>query len=65
MTPAERNPAMGRKDPYETKTVRRAKDVRKLVAQGWEVVSTSGKENWFWGSDFQAVLRRPNPKYRG
>ena len=40
-------------------------DVRKLVAQGWEVVSTSGKENWFWGSDFQAVLRRPNPKCRG
>lgn len=54
-----------KKEPFETKIVRRAKDVKKLVAQGWEVVSTSGKENWVMGSDYQAVLRRPNPKYKG
>lgn len=54
-----------KKDVYETKKVRRAKDAERLVKRGWEVVSTSGKENWFWGSDYQAILRRPNPKYRG
>lgn len=56
---------VSKKEPYETKIVRRAKDVKKLVAKGWEVVSTSGKENWVMGSDYQAVLRRPNPKYKG
>jgi len=53
-----------KRDEYETKVVRRAKGVKKLVAQGWEVVSTSGQENWFRGSDYQPVLRGPNPKYK-
>lgn len=53
------------KQPYETVTVRKSKETSKLVAQGWEVVSTSGRENWFWGSDYRAVLQRPNPKYKG
>lgn len=53
-----------RSEPFETKRVRRAKDAEKLIARGWELVSTSGRENWVMGSDYQAILRRPNPRYK-
>lgn len=43
---------------YKYKTVRTMKDVEKHLKKGWEVVESSGKENWFWGSDYQALLRR-------
>lgn len=54
-----------RKDEYEFTTVYRIKDVEKLTKQGWELVESSGKESLVRGSDFRALMRRPNPKYRG
>lgn len=59
-----------KKEQYETISVRtsaslwsgRDKKVEKLVAQGWEVVSTAP---WGMGGVKQTVLRRPNPKYKG
>lgn len=54
-----------KREPFEAKVVGRSRDVKRLVEQGWEVVSTSGAESWFWGSTYRAVLRRPNPRYKG
>jgi hypothetical protein len=54
-----------KRDQYEFQTVRRMKDVEKLMKKGWEKVESSGKENWFWGSDYKALMRRPNPKFKG
>lgn len=50
-------------EPFITKTVKKragARKIKKLVSQGWEVVGETGRL-----FNQSAVLRRPNPKYRG
>jgi hypothetical protein len=64
-TPRQGTDMAGKNDQYETTTVRRQKQAEKLVREGWEVVTQSGKENWVMGSDLQITLRRPNPNYKG
>ncbi|UOE45251.1 hypothetical protein [Agromyces larvae] len=56
---------VSKKDEFEYQTVRRMKDLQRYLEKGWELVESSGKENWVWGSDYKALLRRPNPKYVG
>jgi hypothetical protein len=54
--------AFGRSE-YEFKKVRRMKDMRRLLKQGWEVAESSGSEG-FWGHNYKAVMRRPKRRYR-
>ncbi|UDL16258.1 hypothetical protein [Microbacterium phage MO526] len=54
-----------KRDPYLTKTVTVGysdRKVRKLVADGWEVVATRGGA---LGSAQTVTLRKPNPNYKG
>lgn len=53
-----------KKDEYEFTTVKRMKDAEKLLRKGWELVDSSGKESWFSGSNYKAIMRRPNPKFK-
>ena len=50
--------------PYEYKTVRRNKETQRLLEKGWELVDSSGKES-LWSGSYKAIMRRPNPRYRG
>ncbi len=50
--------------PYEYKTVRRMRDVKRLMKKGWEVAESSGSES-FWGPSYKAIMKRPNPRYKG
>lgn len=43
---------------YETKTVRSTRQVRKHVEQGWEIVSSTGREDWVWGRNMKVTMRR-------
>jgi hypothetical protein len=51
---------MGRRDQYLTQTVQGHRRTARLVAQGWEVVSTSSR----FLSVPAVTLRKPNPKYK-
>lgn len=54
-----------KREPYLTKTIAVGysdRKVRKMVADGWEVVATRGGA---LGSAQHVTLRKPNPKYRG
>lgn len=44
---------------YEYKTVTTNAAMVRLLKKGWEVVNSSGRQNWFWGSDLKVVMRRP------
>jgi len=50
--------------PYEYKTVLRNKDTQKLLEKGWDLVDSSGKES-LWSGSYKAIMRRPNPRYKG
>ncbi|QDH93307.1 hypothetical protein QC999_gp43 [Microbacterium phage Cressida] len=50
-----------RRDRYEMTTVRGHRAARRLIAKGWEVMSTSSA----FLAPATITLRRPNPKYRG
>lgn len=59
------NEKQARKEkPYEYKTVRRNKETQKLLEKGWELVDSSGKES-VWSGSYKAIMRRPNPRYKG
>lgn len=63
---AERGiPVAGKHDEFEFKTVNSMKQTERLLKKGWDKVESSGRESWFWGSDYKAIMRRPNPKYVG
>lgn len=54
-------------DEFEIEVVKFAPDsrqVRKLLAQGWEIVAYKQKRAFEWGSQI-TTLRRPNPRYTG
>lgn len=44
---------------YQYKTVTTNAAMVRLLKKGWEVVNSSGRQNWFWGSDLKVVMRRP------
>lgn len=55
----------GKKEPFEVKTVNASfgdRKVKKLIAQGWEVVSDKGG---MLMTARTVTLRRPNPKFKG
>ncbi|GAA4478454.1 hypothetical protein GCM10023190_19910 [Enteractinococcus fodinae] len=62
--PPVRKPPRYAREPYEYKTVRRNKDTQRLLRKGWELVDSSGKES-MWSGSYKAIMRRPNPHYRG
>lgn len=43
---------------YKYREVRHPRDMNRLLRKGWELVTSSGRQNWFWGSDFRATLRK-------
>lgn len=54
-----------KKEPYETETVNSERAAAKLIAKGWEVVSSTSSGTWVTGKRTVVILRRPNPKYKG
>lgn len=44
---------------YQYTTVTTNKAMVRHLKKGWEVVNSSGRQNWFWGSDLKVVMRRP------
>lgn len=54
---------VGRKEPFETATVRTEREAAKLLRKGWEIVSSTSSGTWITGKRTVIILRRPNPKY--
>lgn len=50
---------------YQTKTVRTERAAARLIAKGWEVVSSTSSGTWVTGRRSAIILRRLNPKYKG
>ena len=54
-----------KKEPYETQTVRSERAAAKLVAKGWEVVSSTSSGTWVTGKRTVVILSRRNPTHKG
>lgn len=46
------------KDGYEYRTSRSMKETEKLLKDGWEPVTSSGQDSWFWGNSYKGIMRR-------
>jgi cation transport regulator ChaC len=51
-----------KKEPYEIKSTRNDREMKKLTRQGWELIGQSGGSI---GTASVYTLRRSNPKYEG